>query len=72
MQFWIRDVAAREFPNARSIQFFRSLGIRSVVVIKRDIGFSSQRDVLSRSTAGLPITRKETSDAVIFTLPAKR
>lgn len=64
--------AAVDFPNQKSIRLFQKLGIRSVVVIKKDIPGSMQKDVLTHPVTGLPITRRETKDAVIFTIKPRR
>jgi hypothetical protein len=56
------------FPNPESVQFFRRLGIRSVV-LHRDLARGTPwQDVPRRSSAGLGITRRNEGDLVVYLL----
>lgn len=60
--------AAQQFPDAASVKTLRDNGIRSVVVVKQDAAGSPYANALTAPVAGLPLTRKETKDAVVFSL----
>ncbi|MBB5958777.1 hypothetical protein FHS29_005386 [Saccharothrix tamanrassetensis] len=58
----------RNFPNTHTIDVLDKHGIRAVVVMKSTVVDTPWADILSRPTAGYPITRTETTDAVLFTI----
>ncbi|MGZ4415484.1 MAG: hypothetical protein ACXVRZ_14080, partial [Gaiellaceae bacterium] len=63
----IRDIS-KLFPNPESVQFFRRIGIRSVV-LHRDLARGTPwQPVPDRPTAGLGITRRNEGDLVIYLL----
>ncbi|MGZ4357249.1 MAG: hypothetical protein ACXVRU_10605, partial [Gaiellaceae bacterium] len=63
----IRDIS-KLFPNPESVQFFRRIGIRSVV-LHRDLARGTPwQAVPDRPTAGLGITRRNEGDLVIYLL----
>ena len=66
----VRDIraASRVFPSPRSVQFFRRLGIRTVILHRRLARGTPWRDVAHRSIAGLGITRRDEGDLVMYRL----
>lgn len=66
-QTYIRE-AGELFPSLESITVLRSYGLRTVMVLKRDAKGTTYEPMLTASVDGLPVTRHETKDAVVFTL----
>jgi hypothetical protein len=60
--------ASLEFPDARSVRFLRSTGVRSVI-LHRDLARGTEwKGTAHRSVAGLKITRREQGALVIYRL----
>jgi len=65
-----RQVAdlTRRFPDADSIGLLRRLGIRTVIVLRREAAGTPYERALDAPVAGLGVRRDETADAVIYRL----
>jgi hypothetical protein len=64
-------ITSESFPNATSVGLFCSLGIRSVI-LHRDLARGTPwAKVPARSIAGLPITRHDAGNLVIYRLPTR-
>jgi hypothetical protein len=60
--------AAEAFPDARSVRFLRSVGVRSVI-LHRKLAFGTDwKNTAARSIAGLGITRRDQGGLVIYHL----
>ncbi|SHN46861.1 hypothetical protein [Cryptosporangium aurantiacum] len=63
--------AATVFPSAESIQYFRDLGIKTVLVLREGdysaVGTDYER-ILTASVDGLPLSRIDRGDGVLFEL----
>jgi hypothetical protein len=59
---------AQQFPDAESVAYLRKYKVRTVVVLKDHIAGTKYAGVLIRPSDGLPLTRTETPEAVIFVL----
>lgn len=59
---------SKTFPDTHSIAVLDKYGIRKVVVLKVAVQSSEYADVVTRPYEGLPVTRTETADTVVFTL----
>ncbi|KDN16814.1 hypothetical protein [Amycolatopsis rifamycinica] len=64
-QFHDMQDSSATFPDKHSIDVFKRYGIRKVVVVKSMEGAVG---ILQRPTAGLPLTKVESNDVVVFTL----
>lgn len=64
------DLRARvaSFPDARSVGYLRSLGIRSVVLLPGYAYGTPWRGAESRSYAGLPLTRRQIGSDYVYML----
>nr|WP_232328020.1 hypothetical protein [Kibdelosporangium sp. MJ126-NF4]CEL16102.1 hypothetical protein [Kibdelosporangium sp. MJ126-NF4] len=62
------SAATKAFPSSRSIGELTRYGVRRVVVIKSLVEGTPYRRSLVRSVDGLPVTRTELPDVVVFTL----
>ncbi|WP_147454975.1 hypothetical protein [Saccharothrix australiensis] len=58
----------REFPDSHSIDVLDKHGVRAVAVMKATVPGTPWADILTRPTAGYPVTRTETADVVLFTI----
>lgn len=58
------------FPDAASVRLLRSAGVRSVVVLRDRVRGTPWAGAADRPVAGLPVTRREVGNAVVFSLPA--
>jgi hypothetical protein len=56
------------FPDSRSIAELEKFGIRKVVVLRVAAASTPYAAALTRPLAGLPATKTETADVVVFTL----
>jgi hypothetical protein len=63
----IREVA-RGFPDADSVAMLRAIGVRSVVVSRDGVAGTPYEPALRGRIDGLPVTRRDTRDAVVYTL----
>jgi hypothetical protein len=61
-----REVAG--FPDAASVEELRRRGVRTVVVVRSLAAGTTWAGAADRSTADLPLTRREQGDVVIFEL----
>jgi hypothetical protein len=61
---------SKSFPDAGSVAYLRSVGIRSVVLHLDRAPGTAWQDVPARSIAGLGITREEEGNLVVYLLPA--
>jgi hypothetical protein len=60
--------AAQAFPDATSVQFLRSIGVRSVI-LHRDLAFGTPwQDTADRPVTGLRITRRDEGNLVLYEL----
>jgi hypothetical protein len=60
--------AAEAFPDARSVRFLRSVGVRSVI-LHRKLAFGTDwKNTAARSIAGLGITRRDQGGLIIYHL----
>ncbi|NUS73512.1 MAG: hypothetical protein HOQ05_08930 [Corynebacteriales bacterium] len=60
--------AAETFPSVSSIEVLRKRGIKTVIVIPQSIYGTLYQNVLTRPVYGLPVTRTDHDDAVVFDL----
>ncbi len=60
--------AAQSFPDPSSVDILRSYGIRTVIIIRADVRNTPFVGALMPPAPGLPLTRTETPEAVVFTL----
>ncbi|WP_433267024.1 hypothetical protein ACQPZF_00345 [Actinosynnema sp. CS-041913] len=58
----------RNFPSSHTIDVLDKHGIRAVVVMKATVADTPWADILTRPTAGYPVTRTESADVVLFTI----
>jgi hypothetical protein len=66
---WVElSAATKAFPSSRSVEVLEQQGIRKVVVVKSMLGNTPYARALTRSIDGLPLTRTETRDIVVFRL----
>lgn len=66
---WVEmSVATKAFPSSRSIETLEKHGVRKVVVVKSLLDKTPYRRSLTRSVDGLPVTRVDRGDVVVFTL----
>ena len=63
----VREVTAT-FPDQASISHLRRLGIRTVVVLRRQVAGTPWQNTVDAPVDGLGITRQESGDTVIFTI----
>lgn len=66
----VRDIraASKVFPSPGSVQLFRRLGIRTVILHRNLARGTPWRNVAHRSIAGLGITRRDEGDLVMYRL----
>ena len=60
--------AARRFPDADSVAVLRAIGVRSVVVSRGGVAGTPYEPALRARIDGLPVGRRDTPDAVVYTL----
>lgn len=58
----------RSFPDAASVDYLRSLGVSTVVVLPDRVAGTPWEPALSASGDGLGVTREDTGDSVVFHL----
>jgi hypothetical protein len=58
----------KSFPDQASVDLLRSLGVKSVVVLREQVRGTPYEAVLTASGENFGVTREDRSDAVIFTL----
>lgn len=56
------------FPDAASVRLLRSVGVRSVVVLRDRVAGTPWAGAAGRPVTGLPVTRREIGGAVVFSL----
>jgi hypothetical protein len=64
-QFHDMQDSSKNFPDQHSIDVFKRYGIHKVIVVK---SMDGALGYLQRPTAGLPLTKVESNDVVVFTL----
>jgi hypothetical protein len=60
--------ATQRFPDADSVAMLRAIGVRSVVVPRDGVAGTAYEPALAGRIDGLPLSRRETPDAVVYTL----
>ena len=63
--------AARRFPDRESVAMLRAIGVRTVVVLRDEVVGTPYEPALGGRTDGLPISRRDTPEAVVYTLDAR-
>jgi hypothetical protein len=58
----------KTFPDAASIDYLRGLGVRKVVLLPGLAGGTPWEQTVNKPIDGLPVTRTDRADAVIYTL----
>jgi hypothetical protein len=56
------------FPDPTSISYLRGLGVRTVIVLRRQVAGTPWENSVDAPVDGLGVTRQESGDAVIFTI----
>jgi hypothetical protein len=64
--------AAQSFPDAASVTYLRSIGVRTVVVVRARAGGTGGSSAESLPIDGLGLTREVRPDAVVFTLSLRQ
>lgn len=67
----IRTVTGH-FPDAASVAALRKIGVRHVVVVRDKVAGTPYAGAVNGPTSGLGLTREETGDLVVYTLPVTR
>jgi hypothetical protein len=60
--------AAQHFPDQASVDLLRHLGVKTVVVLKREVVGTPYETVAARDVANLHISRDEDADTVVYRL----
>jgi hypothetical protein len=60
--------AAQSFPDAASVSYLRSIGVRTVVVVRARAAGTRWQNAESLPIDGLGLTREVHPDAVVFNL----
>jgi hypothetical protein len=68
LQFEEMVDAASTFPDNYSIRIIRKYGIEKVVVIKASAAHGIYAEAVTKPLDGLPVTKTESADVVVFTL----
>jgi hypothetical protein len=61
--------ASLRFPGPHSVELFRRLGVRTIVVDRRLTGQTGWRVLPGRSVAGLPLNRESIGPWIVYRLP---
>jgi hypothetical protein len=60
--------AAKNFPDQASVDLLRSIGVKSVVVLRQQVQGTDYAGALDKDGSEFGLTREEHPDAVIFKL----